>query len=64
MIYAIYYTAEALTHLEDGVIAPGYDWYGFFLFGVKSAVIVLPLIIAITYGISVLLWRLNRKQNV
>lgn len=60
VIYAIYYTAAALAHTQDGVIARGYDWYGFFFLGVKSAFIVLPLIIAITYGISVLLWRLNR----
>lgn len=62
VIYAIYYTVEALTHMQDGVIAPGYDWYGFFFLGPKSAVIVLPMVIAVTYGISVLLWRLNRAR--
>ena len=60
VIYSIYYTAVTLTHMENGVIAPGYDWYGFFVMGPSSAVFVLPLIIGITYGISVLLWRLNR----
>lgn len=63
VIYAIYYTAAALTHTQDGVIAAGYDWYGFFFLGVKSAFIVLPLIIAITYGLSVLLWKLNRGRK-
>ena len=63
VIYAIYYTAAAMSHLKDNVIEPGYDWYGFFLFGAKSAVIVLPLIFAVTYGISVLLWRLNRPKK-
>lgn len=63
VIYSVYYTAEALGHMENGVIAPGYDWYGFFLLGANSAVIVLPLIIAVTYGISVLLWRLNRQTR-
>ena len=48
---------------QENTIEPGYDWYGFFLFGAKSAAIVLPLIIAITYGISVLLWRLNKPKK-
>ena len=63
VIYAIYYTAEAFTHMENGVIAEGYDWYGFFAFGPNSVAIILPFIIAITYGISVLLWRLNRLKS-
>jgi len=50
--------------MKDGVIAPGYDWYGFFLLGSRSVIIVLPLIIAVTYGISVLLWRLNRSKSL
>ncbi len=66
VIYGIYYTAAAMSHMQGNTIEPGYDWYGFFLFGAKSALIVLPLIIAITYGISVLLWRLNKpkKENI
>lgn len=63
VIYAIYYTAAALTHIEDGAIAPGYDWYGFFFLGLKSAFIVLPLIIIITYVISLVLWKLNRRKT-
>lgn len=62
VVYAIYYTAAALTHVQDGAIMPGYDWYGFFFLGLKSAIVVLPLIIAITYGISFLLWKLNRRK--
>ena len=63
VIYSIYYTAAALTHLENGAIAPGYDWYGFFILGMSSAYIVLPIIIAVTYGLSVLLWKLNRIRT-
>ena len=62
LCYAVYYIYEALTHIQDGAIAPGYDWYGFLFAGVKSAVIVIPLLILITYGISAALWRLNRKK--
>ena len=63
VIYGIYYVAEALTHMTDGVINKGYDWYGFFVLGVRSAYIVLPLIAIITWLISFALWKLNRKTR-
>ena len=61
LIYAVYYVAAAMTHIQNGMIAPGYDWYGFFFAGARSVVIVLPIVIALTYGISVLLWKWNRR---
>ncbi len=61
LLYAVYYVVETLTHTKDGVIMPGYDWYGFFFRGVSSVVIVLPILILITWGISVALWKLNRR---
>lgn len=62
LIYAVYYVAVTLMNTVDGVIAEGYDWYGFFMFGVKSVVIVLPIVILITYVISLALWKFNRKN--
>ena len=62
LIYAVYYVAEAVRHSDNGLIAPGYDWYGFFFNGVKSGVIMVPLLIFITYMISYVLWRLNRRK--
>ena len=62
LIYAVYYVAEAVRHSDSGLIAPGYDWYGFFFNGVKSGVIMVPLLIFITYMISYVLWRLNRRK--
>ena len=38
--------------MENGKVLPGYDWYGFFMFGIKSVVIVLPIVYIITYIIS------------
>lgn len=62
LIYAVYYVSIAFTHSSNGKISEGYDWYGFFVLGTASAVIVVPLFILLTYGISFLLWRLNRHK--
>ena len=62
LIYAVYYVGIALAHSHNGVIAKGYDWYGFFVFGTESAVIIVPILILLTYGISFLLWKLNRRE--
>ena len=59
-----YYIAAALTHIQNGMIAPGYDWYGFFFAGARSVVIVLPIAIALTYGISVILWKWNASGSL
>ena len=63
MIYGIYYVAEAVTHMTNGVIDKGYDWYGFFVPGPKSAFIVLPVILVSTWLISFTLWKLNRRNT-
>ena len=63
LLYAVYYVEEALRHTSNGMIAAGYDWYGFFFLGVKSAYVVLPLVILITWLISLALWKLNRTGS-
>ena len=62
VIYAVYYVREVLTHMTDGVIQKGYDWYGFFAFGLRTANIILPLLLLITWLISFALWKLNRRK--
>lgn len=61
ILYAVYYVEEALRHSKDGAIAAGYDWYGFFFDGVRSVVTVLPVMVLLTYVISLVLWKWNRK---
>lgn len=63
VLYAVYYVAVTLRHTVNGVAAKGYDWYGFFFLGVKSAYIVLPVIIMISWLISFALWKLNRTPK-
>ena len=50
-----------LIHIENGRVSPVYDWYYFVQGGIINAVIVLPLMLTISYLISLLLWKFNRK---
>ena len=59
--YALFYTTNVLIHTNNGKVSPIYDWYWFVQNGVKQAIIVLPLIILITYAISLTLYKLNRR---
>lgn len=61
-LYAVYYVAVTLAHVENGKILPGYDWYGFFFLGLNSWVIGVPLILLITWGFTLILWKLNRRK--
>lgn len=62
LIYATVYLVNCLMHISGGNIPGRYDWYGFFVMGVKSIAVVLPIIIAATYLISLILWCLNRRK--
>ena len=64
IIYAVLYLINILIHMENGKVSPVYDWYWFVQNGVKTAIIVAPLIIIISYIISLILWKLNRKENI
>ena len=63
-LYGIYYTINALIHMEEGIVAIEYDWYGFVKSGLLSVFIVFPLIIFITYIIGYLIFRINKKKSV
>ena len=60
LIYAVYYVINCIIHSSNNIVWKGYDWYGFFALGLKSGVVVLPIIILVTFGISAALWKLNR----
>jgi len=63
LLYAVYYLIEVLRHTENGSIMPGYDWYGFFALGLKSAVVVLPLFLLFVYLVCFVLYRLGRDRE-
>lgn len=62
LVYAIFYLINVLIHIENGKVSPMYDWYWFVQGGLWQAIIVLPLMLVITYIISLLLWKFNRKK--
>ena len=52
IVYGIYYLGNVLIHVENGKVSPKYDWYWFVQNGIWTAVIVVPMILIFTYGIS------------
>ena len=60
--YEIYYIINVLVHMENGKVSYVYDWYWFVQNGVWTAVIVAPLIIVITYILTLIIWRLNKLK--
>lgn len=61
-LYEIYYLGNVFIHSENGVVSPIYDWYWFVQNGVWTSVIVAPMMLLITYAITFILWRLNKKK--
>ncbi len=61
VLYSIFYLVNVLIHMQNGKVSPDYDWYWFVQNGVWTAIIVVPLIFLITYLISFILWKLNKK---
>lgn len=62
-LYAIYYMINIFIHMENGKVSPVYDWYWFVQNGVWTAIIVVPLMLFITYIITLILWRINIKKE-
>lgn len=60
-LYGVFYSINVFTHLENGVVSPVYDWYGFLKNGVADVFFVIPVILGATYLISYLLWEFNKK---
>ena len=61
-LYGIYYLTNVLLHIENGKVSTIYDWYWFVQGGVWTAVIVVPVIFILTYLISLIIWRCNKKK--
>ena len=63
-IYGIFYLINILIHMENGKISTEYDWYWFVQGGVWQIIVVMPMLLGITYLISLILWRLNKLKRV
>lgn len=64
LIYSLYYVTNILMHLENGKVSPVYDWYWFIQGGIWQIGIVMPLMLGITYLISLILWKLNKEKVI
>ena len=63
IIYSIFYTSNVLIHTKNKQVSLQYDFYGFLRNGYNTIIYVIPIILLITYLISVILWKLNRKKE-
>ena len=62
-LYEIYYLINVLSHIENGKVSPLYDWYWFIQNGIWTALIVAPLMLIISYIITIILWKINKKSS-
>ena len=63
LTYGILYMINLLIHMEDGKVSPVYDWYWFVQGGMWQAAIVIPIMLFMTYIITIILWRINKKKE-
>ena len=62
LIYGVVYTINIIAHLGNGHPLKDYDWYGFLNGNVSNAIIAIPAMLLITWGISLGLWWGNRRH--
>lgn len=62
IIYGIYYIINIIMHQENGVVSITYDWYSFVRGGLSSIFIVFPVILLVTYLISLFVYKLARRE--
>ena len=62
IIYAIYYVINILIHLDNGKVVKEYDWYGFVVGDTSSIIFAVIVIFIITYLISLLIYKLNKRK--
>lgn len=63
IIYGIFYIANILSHIENGKVLPGYDFYGFVIGGTNTMYIPLLVLLLITYVISIVIYKINKKTS-
>ena len=61
--YAIYYVTNLIIHFENNTVSIKYDIYGFVKGGKESIVIALAVMALITYTISYVIYRFNKRKN-
>ena len=58
--YSFFYTTNVMVHLENGIPLKKYDWYDFLGGNLSNAFITIPVMLLVTWGITILLWWVNK----
>ena len=61
-LYEIYYIINLLANMKNGRVSLQYDWYSFAQNGLLRAILVAPMMLFITFGLSLVIWKLNKKK--
>ena len=61
--YGLFYFINVFIHLENGKALPKYDWYHFAQNGLNQAYYIAPIMLSLTFIISVLIWIINKKNK-
>ena len=63
ILYEIYYTINLLLNMQNGKVSMRNDWYSFAQNGLLKTVLVAPAMIGITFCLSWIIWKLNKKKR-
>ena len=61
-LYEIYYTINILVHMKNGAVSLKNDWYSFAQNGLLRTILVAPMMLGITFCLSLVIWKLNKKK--
>ena len=61
-LYEIYYTINILVNMKNGTVSLRNDWYSFAQNGILRTILVAPMMLCITFCLSLVIWKLNKKK--
>jgi len=61
-LYEIYYVINIIMNMKNGTISLRQDWYSFAQNGILITILVAPLMLGITFCLSLVIWKLNKKK--
>lgn len=62
-LYEIYYIINILMNMKNGGVTLRNDWYSFAQNGLLRTILVAPTMLGITFCLSLVIWRLNKKSD-
>ena len=62
-LYEIYYTINLLLNMKNGTVSMRNDWYSFAQNGILRTILIAPMMLGITFCLSWVIWKLNRKNS-